>query len=132
YVDEIILGYNIRANSDSPFESAQRGVILYAQNGGRLVKNAVWLAVFLWVLTIIVFVFMIAPAAAVLYYMPGQLAGWSFVLALVFAWAVKAALLEPFAVAALMAVYFRTIEGQKPSAEWDRRLTEASRHFREL
>jgi len=31
-----------------------------------------------------------------------------------------------------MEVYFRTIEGQAPDAEWDRRLGEASRQFREL
>ena len=132
YVDEIILGYNIRTGSDSPFESAQRGVVLYAQNGMLMVKNAVWLAIFLWVITILVFLFMLAPAAAILYYMPGQLAGWSFALALVFAWALKAAILEPFAVAALMAVYFRAIEGQAPDAEWERRLTQASSQFREL
>ena len=132
YVDEIILGYNIRTDSRTPFESARRGVVLYAQNGKAMVKNAVWLAVFLWLLTLAVFLFMLAPAAAVLYLMPGQVAGWSFVLALVFAWAIKAALLEPFAIAALMQVYFRAIEGQAPNAEWDRRLSDASRHFREL
>ena len=64
--------------------------------------------------------------------MPGELAGWSFVLAIVFAWAIKAALVEPFCIAALMEVYFRTIEGQAPDPEWDRRLAEASRQFREL
>jgi hypothetical protein len=132
YVDEIILGYNIRAGSDAPFESARRGLVLYAQNGGRMIKNAVWLAVFMWLLTFAIFLFMLAPAAAVLYLMPGALAGWSFALAIVFAWAIKAALLEPFAIAALMQVYFRTIEGQTPDLEWDRKLSGASRHFREL
>ncbi len=132
YVDEIILGYNIRTGSDAPFESARRGLVLYAQNGGRMVKNAVWLAVFMWLLTFAIFLFMLAPAAAVLYLMPGALAGWSFALAIVFAWAIKAALLEPFAIAALMQVYFRAIEGQTPDPEWDRKLSGASRHFREL
>lgn len=132
YVDEIILGYNIRTNSQAPFESARQGVVLYAQNGRVMVKNAVWLALFMWLLAFAVFLVMLAPAAAILYLMPGQLAGWSFVLALVFAWAVKAALIEPFAIAALMQVYFRTIEGQIPNPEWDRKLSEASKHFREL
>lgn len=132
YVDEIILGYNIRTNSQAPFEGARQGVVLYAQNGRTMVKNAVWLAIFMWVLALAVFLVMLAPAAAILYMMPGQLAGWSFVLALVFAWAIKAALIEPFVIAALMQVYFRAIEGQTPNAEWDRKLTEASSHFREL
>ncbi|QDZ00489.1 hypothetical protein FQ775_08910 [Nitratireductor mangrovi] len=132
YVDEIILGYNIRIDSQNPFETARHGVVLYAQNAMVMVKNAVWLALFMWLLTFVVFLLMLAPAAAILYAMPGQLAGWSFVLAIVFALALKAALIEPFAIAALMSVYFRTIEGQTPDAQWDRRLAEASRHFRDL
>ena len=132
YVDEIILGYNIRLGSQNPFETARQGVVLYAQNGTTMLKNAVWLALIMWALTIVVFLFMLAPAAAILYYMPGALAGWSFVLAIILAWAVKAALLEPFAIAALMQVYFKVIAGQTPNPDWDRRLADASKQFREL
>lgn len=132
YVDEVILGYNIRLRSTEPFDTARQGVVLYAQNGMMLVKNAVWLAVFMWGLAFLVFLVMLAPAGAILYLMPGQIAGWSFVLAIIFAWAIKAALIEPFAIAALMQVYFRVIEGQTPDPEWDARLAGASRHFREL
>ncbi|RWG57532.1 MAG: hypothetical protein EOQ64_10310 [Mesorhizobium sp.] len=132
YVDEIILGYNIRTNSNSPFETARQGVVLYAQNGKLMVKNAVWLAVIMWGVSFVIFLLMLAPAAAILWAMPGQLAGWAFVLAIVFAWAFKAAFIEPFAIASLMQVYFATIEGQVPNPEWDRRLAEASSKFREL
>jgi hypothetical protein len=132
YVDEVILGYNIRLRSQQPFDTARQGVVLYAQNGMVMVKNAVWLALIMWVLAFFVFLIMLAPAAAVLYVMPGQMAGWSFVLAIIFAWAVKAALIEPFVIAALMQVYFKVIEGQQPDPEWDVRLAGASRHFRDL
>ena len=132
YVDEIILGYNIRINSASPFETARQGVVLYAQNGKTMVKNAIWLAVIMWGVSFVIFLLMLAPAGAILYLMPGQLAGWAFVLAIVFAWAFKAAFIEPFAIASLMQVYFKTIEGQVPNPDWDRRLGEASSKFREL
>ncbi|MCA0029789.1 hypothetical protein [Mesorhizobium sp. B263B2A] len=132
YVDEIILGYNIRINSSSPFETARQGVVLYAQNGKTMVKNAVWLAVIMWGVSFVIFLAMLAPAAAILFIMPGQLAGWAFVLAIVFAWAFKAAFIEPFAIACLMQVYFKTIEGQVPDPAWDARLSEASSKFREL
>ncbi|MEO5322034.1 hypothetical protein PV773_01800 [Mesorhizobium sp. CC13] len=132
YVDEIILGYNIRIGSNSPWQTARQGVVLYAQNGKTMVKNAVWLSLFVWVVSLLIFLFMLAPAGAILYFMPGQLAGWAFVLAIVFAWAFKAAFIEPFAVASLMQVYFRVIEGQVPNPEWDRKLEEASSKFREL
>ena len=132
YVDEIILGYNIRINSASPFETARQGVVLYAQNGKIMVKNAVWLAVIMWGVSFVIFLAMLAPAAAILFMMPGQLAGWAFVLAIVFAWAFKAAFIEPFAIACLMQVYFKAIAGQVPDPDWDARLAEASSKFREL
>ncbi len=132
YVDEIILGYNIKTESQNPWESAQTGIVLYAQNGKTMLKNAIWLSVFMWIISILVFFFMLAPAAGLLYYYPGQLGGWAFVLAIIFAWAFKAALLEPFAIAALMNVYFKVIEGQEPDPVWMHRLSEASNKFREL
>lgn len=132
YVDEIILAYNIRVGSNSPWQTARQGVVLYAQNGKVMLKNAVWLSVVAWGVSVLVFLFMLAPAAAILYFMPGELAGWAFVMAIVFAWAFKAALIEPFAIASLMQVYFKVIEGQVPNPEWDRRLEEASSKFREL
>ncbi|MER8743331.1 hypothetical protein NKH54_09625 [Mesorhizobium sp. M1004] len=132
YVDEIILGYNIRINSSSPFETARQGVVLYAQNGKTMVKNAIWLAVIMWGVSLVIFLLMLAPAAAIMWFIPGQLGGWAFVLAILLAWAFKAAFIEPFAIACLMQVYFKTIEGQVPNAEWDQRLAEGSSKFREL
>lgn len=132
YVDEIILGYNIKLNSQNPWETSRQGLVLYAQNGRIMVKNAIWLSIMLWVLAILIFIIMLAPMAGLFYILPGHVAGWSFVAAIVFAWAFKAAFLEPFAIAALMDVYFRTIEGQVPNVDWDRKLSEASGKFREL
>ncbi len=132
YVDEVILGYNMRIDSQNPYESAQDGLVLYAQNAKLMIKNAVWLSIFLWILSFVVFLIMLAPAGALLYLYPGQLGGWSFVLAIVFAWALKGALLEPFAIAALMSVYFKKIEGQEPNAEWRAKLAGASDKFVEL
>ena len=50
--------------------------MLYAQNGRTMLKNAIWLTVMTWVLGIVIFFMTLAPAAAILYAMPGQLAGW--------------------------------------------------------
>ncbi|MBX9457738.1 MAG: hypothetical protein KL863_17905 [Rhizobium sp.] len=132
YVDEIILGYNVKVGSTNPWETSRQALVLYAQNGKRMVKNAIWLTLMLYVLAFVIFLVMLAPMATLFYVMPGQIAGWSFVAAIVFAWAFKAAVLEPFAIAALMAVYFEAIEGQVPNPEWDRKLSDASGKFREL
>ena len=97
-----------------------------------MLKNAAWLAIIVYGLGFVVFVVMLAPAALVVYLMPGAWSAGGVVFALIFAWSVKAALLEPFAIACMMQVFFRTTEGQVPDPEWEARLEQMSGKFRKL
>ena len=132
YVDEIILGYSMRKGATDPWVSSREGIVLYAQNGKHMIKNAIWLSVFVWIFSILIFVIMLAPAGAIAFMMPGSVGGFGIVLAIILAWAFKAAIIEPFAIAALMSVYFKVIEGQRPNPEWDAKLASASDKFRDL
>jgi hypothetical protein len=132
YVDEIILAYLIRTRTTNPWASAEDALILYAQNYKHILKNAVWLALFMWGITLAIFLVLLAPAAAMAALFPGHFGIWAFALAFIFAWAIKAATIEPFAIAALMQVFFKTIEGQTPDPLWKGRLSTASGRFREL
>lgn len=132
YVDEIMLAHIIRTDAENPWQESQRALILYAQNYKSMLKNAVWLSLMMWILTIIVFVVMLAPAAAIVALYPGEAGVWGVVIAFIFAWSAKAALIEPVAIYSLMQVYFKKIEGQEPDPEWEKRLDKASKHFREL
>jgi hypothetical protein len=131
-VDEVILGYLFRSRADNPWQTAQTGLVLYAQNYKIMLKNAAWLTLIVYVLAFVVFLVMLAPAAALVWFIPNAWGAGGFVFALIFAWAVKAALLEPFAIAATMQVYFRVIEGQTPDPAWDERIGQVSRKFRDL
>ena len=132
YVDEIILAHILRDNSENPWEQGRQSLVLYAQNFGAIAKNAVWLAVFMWLLTIGVFAVIVGPVVALMSTFPGEFGVMSFLASFMLAWAFKAALLEPLAIYCLMNVYFKKIEGQVPNAEWDARLATASKKFREL
>ncbi|RDD99792.1 hypothetical protein DTW92_02540 [Paracoccus pantotrophus] len=132
FIDEVILAYAIRTGSTNPWGSAKDALVLYGQNYKVMLKNAAWLAIIVYLLSFVVFLVMLAPAALIVYLMPGAWAAGGFVFAFLFAWAFKAALLEPFAIACLMQVYFKTIEGQQPDPEWDARLEQMSKKFREL
>ena len=132
YVDELILAQILRTKTDNPWEVGRQALVLYAQNYGKMVKNAVWLWLFMWIITILIFVLLLAPMIALISIFPGDAGGWGFVVAFVFAWAFRAALIEPLAIYALMQVYFKTIEGQVPDPEWDARLEKASKKFVEL
>lgn len=132
FIDEVILAHAIRSGSTSPWSSAKEGLVLYGQNYKVMLKNAAWLAIIVYLLSFLVFLVMLAPAALVVYLMPGAWTAGGFVFALLFAWSVKAALLEPFAITCLMQVYFRTVEGQRPNPEWEARLEQMSDKFRKL
>lgn len=132
FIDEVILAYCIRTRADNAWEASRESLVLYGQNARPMLKNAAWLTLFVYGLAFIIFLVMLAPAALVAYLIPG---GWSttgVVVALVFAWSVKAALLEPFAVACMMQAYFKAIEGQQPDPEWEARLDGMSSKFRRL
>ncbi|MCT9000142.1 hypothetical protein [Chelativorans intermedius] len=132
FVDEVILGYAIRTGSTNGWESARKGLVLYAQNYKPMLRNAAWLALIVYGLSFAVFLVMLTPAALAVYLIPGAWSAGGMVFALLFAWSVKAAVLEPFAIACLMEVYFRTIEGQKPDPVWDARLEQLSGKFAKL
>ena len=74
----------------------------------------------------------LAPMAAIFWIFPGSASFWAIVAAVVFAWALKAAVFEPFAIACLMEVYFATIKDQVPDPEWDAKLADLSAKFRDL
>lgn len=131
-VDEVILAHAIRTRSDNAWESAQDGLVLYAQNARVMLVNAAWLTLFTWGLAILVFVVMLAPAAFVVWVLPGESTAMMFVFAIVFAWAAKAALIEPFAIACMLQVFFTATEGQEPDPAWKARLASASDKFRAL
>lgn len=131
-VDEVILAHAIKTRAANPWSNAQEALVLYAQNARPMLVNAAWLTAIVYGLSFVVFLLMLAPAAAVVYLMPGAWSAGGMVFALIFAWAVKAALIEPFAIACLLQVYFKVTEGQTPNPEWQAKLAQASDKFKKL
>lgn len=132
YLDEVILAHHLRTGVDNPWRSGQSALILYAQNYKAFLKNAFFLAFVIWGLTFLVFLLALAPAAGIVALFPGSAGMVTLIIAVVFAWAVKQAVIEPFAMTALMQVFFRVTEGQTPDAEWEARLDGVSAKFRTL
>jgi hypothetical protein len=132
YVDELILAYLIRTRSDNPWAGAQDALALFAQNYWSFVKNAVSITIVMYLITILVFAAAIGPALALAAILPGAWTAWGVVIAVIFAFAFKAALLEPLAIACLMQVFFKKIEGQSPDPEWHARLSHLSAKFAKM
>lgn len=132
FVDEIILAYAIRTRSDNPWASAKEALVYYGQNHKHMLKNAAWLAVFVYGLSFLIFLLLLAPAAALVYLVPGAWSAGGVIFAFIFAWAIKVALIEPLAITCMIQVFFKVIEGQEPDPEWDSRLDKLSRKFGKL
>ena len=131
-IDEVILAYIIRTGSDNPWLASRSALVLYGQNAQIMLKNAAWLTLFTYGLSFVVFLIMLAPAAALVYLIPGAWSAGGMVFALLFAWAVKVAVIEPFAITCLLQAYFKTIQDQTPNPEWEARLDKVSNKFGEL
>jgi len=129
YVDEIILAYLIRTQTKNPWSTARDGLVLFAQNYTHFLKNAAWLSVFMWGLTAVLFLVLLGPVIALMTIFHSSATIWGFFIALIFAIALKKAIMEPIAIAALMQVYFKEIEGQVPNPEWTARLDQISRRY---
>ncbi|HHG89600.1 MAG TPA: hypothetical protein ENJ90_03850 [Devosia sp.] len=132
FVDEVILAYLIRSRAENPWGSARDALILYGQNYKIMLKNAAWLTIIIYGLALLLFIFLLAPAGVIAILMPGSFSAFGIVIALLLAWSIKAALLEPLAIACMMQVYFPAIEGQTPDPEWEQRLNDVSAKFRDM
>ncbi|MGO4853266.1 hypothetical protein [Phaeovulum sp. W22_SRMD_FR3] len=131
-MDEVMLAHVLRTRAENPYAAARTALVLYAQNARPLLISAAWITALIWLLSVVVFVLMLAPAAALVWFLPGQASAASLVFAVLFAWAVKAALIEPFAIACLLQAFFTVSEGQSPNPEWQRKLDGVSERFKTL
>ena len=132
YLDEVILAYNIKIKADNPWAASRTALVLYAQNYKAFLKNAFWLAFVIWGLTLVVFLIILAPVVGLVSLFPGAAGPLALIIALVFAWGVKQAVIEPIGMTALMQVFFNVTEGQQPDPEWEGKLDGVSKKFSEL
>ncbi|MCK4711848.1 MAG: hypothetical protein KAT26_03095 [Marinosulfonomonas sp.] len=131
-IDEVILAHAMRTRSDNPWGAARDAVVLYGQNAKPMLINAAWITLITYALAFVVFLLMLAPAGAIVYLIPGAWSAGGFVFAILFAWAVKAALIEPFAIACLLQAFFKVTDGQEPNPEWSAKLDGVSKKFGKL
>ena len=131
-LDEIILAHAIRTRSENPYASAKDALVLYAQNAQPMLVNAAWLTLITWALSIVVFFVMLAPAAFVVWIIPGTWSAGTFVFAILFAWAAKVALIEPFAIACMLQAFIKITDGQVPKPDWIAKLDNVSKKFGKL
>lgn len=131
-LDEVMLAHCFATHAANPYEASRTALVLYAQNAKPMLKNAAWVTLWVWLLSFLIFLVMLVPAGLVAWLLPTQLSAAGVVFALLFAWAVKAALIEPFAVACMLQAYFKLTAGQVPDQVMQSRLEQVSNKFKSL
>lgn len=132
HLDQVILAQILRSRSNNAWATARDCMVLYAQNYKPVLKNAVFLTLAIWALTLLFVVLAAAPVAAVIGLFHVHAGFWTFALAIVAALSLKAALIDPFATVALLQVYDHVTRGQSPNPEWAAKLESLSAQFRTL
>lgn len=132
YVDEIVLAHNLRTRSTNPWQTSADAIVLYAQNGRVMLKNAAWLTLFVLVAAIGIFAAVAGPVSLVLAGFEGPSQVYGMIGSAIVTTFILHVVLEPFAVSALMSVYFAHIDGQTPDPRWEDRLNRATPALAEM
>lgn len=134
YIDEMILAHIMRTRPANSWRAAADALVLYAQNGRAMLRNAFWLA-------IVIIVAEVAVAALVYFVLPvpeiPQLGPDGDVVVRVIAAAATVILLahlvvEPFAVCTMLQAFNHVSDGQSPDPSTERELENRSDAFVDL
>jgi hypothetical protein len=136
YLDKVILSYNLARGDEDPWTGAREGMVYYAQNAMPILKTAVWIVVLERALTVLLWLLLLAPAAAITVMLPRSVheqAGIVTILvAAILAGPLRAAFLKPLFLIMMMVRFHALIENQPINQEWDARLASISDKFRDL
>ncbi len=136
YLDKVILSYNLARGDEEPWRGAREGMVYYAQNAVPILKTAVWVVILERVLTVVLWLLLLAPAAAITMMLPHAVresgAIVTILVAAILAGPLRAAFLKPLFLIMMMVRFHALIENQPINQEWDARLATISDKFRDL
>jgi uncharacterized membrane protein YhaH (DUF805 family) len=136
YLDKVILSYNLARNEQDPWRGAREGIVYYCQNAKPILKTSVWIVILERVLSFVLWLALLAPAAAITVMLPASVreSGGivTVIIAVLLAATLRAAFVKPLFLIMMMVRFHALIENQPINEEWDARLSSISEKFRNL
>lgn len=133
YIDETILSYNLARKDENVWESAKRGVILYAQNWKPILITAAGCAAANVGIFVVLFLVLLIPFGFFAAMTHNETLKFFWIaFALTLAYGIRLAVFKPFFQISVMLTFHSAIKGQVPNPEWENRLEAASDKFGEL
>ena len=131
YVDEAILARNFLKQEETTWQSARVGLILYAQTWKEILGTAVVLGLLALVSLPLFFVILLIPALALGHSFPNMVV-FFVVAAGIFSYALKLALVDPWALTCMVVTYLKETEGKNPDPAWEEKLESVSTKFQQI
>jgi len=135
YLDKVIFSYNL-VRKDSPWIGARDGLIYYAQNAKPILKQAIWIVILDYVLSAVLWLIFLAPAAAITYILPESVREFggvvAVVIAVLLALPARTAFIKPLFLIMIMVRFLNLIEKEDINQQWVDRLGQVSSKFRDL
>ena len=136
YMDKVIFSYTLACNTPNPWQGSRDGVVYYAQNAKPILKTSVWIVICEHVLSLFLWLLLLAPAAMLTAMLPHsvrQMGGViTAIIAILCALAARAAFVKPIFLVMIMVRFHALIEHQAINQDWVTRLDQLSDKFRNL
>mgnify|MGYP005843349207 CR=1 FL=1 len=134
YIDEAILArrFWVDTEENTAWKNARDGVVLYAMIWKPILINAVVLMVISYIPFLLVIILFSAPVGFLVNIFNSDIAAWAIILTLVLAWLVKVSVGDSFAMAAIIAAYYRETQSLTPDPEMSQNLEGITDKFKEL
>ena len=133
YLDKVVFSYSLSRPDRDAWTAAREGLIYYGQNAQPILKTSVWVVVLEKLLTVLLWLVLLAPAAALVVLLPHSMreggALVTLLIAALLAASLRGAFLQPVFLTMIMIRFHTAIEGQAVDPVWDARLAEVSSSF---
>jgi hypothetical protein len=133
YLDKVIFSYSLARPDRDAWTAAREGLIYYGQNAKPILKTSVWVVVLERVLTVVLWVFLLLPAAALTAMLPHSMresgALVTLVIAAMLAGCLRGAFMKPIFLTMIMIRFHTLIENQAVDPAWDAQLSGISSQF---
>ena len=131
YVDEAILARNFLRPQESVWESAQSGLVLYAQTWKQILKTAFVLGLVAMLSYTVLVILLMVPFLGFGQVYPGLRIVF-VMMAFIFAAVIKMAFLDPWALTNMILVYLNETKNLTPDKGWEEKLEAISNKFRKI
>jgi hypothetical protein len=136
YLDKVIFSYSLARQDRDAWTAAREGLIYYCQNAKPILRTSIWVVVLERILTVLLWLLLLAPAAAITVALPHSMresdAVVTLVIAALLAGSLRAAFMKPVFLTMIMIRFHTAIENQFVDPVWDARLSEFSGSFATL